>query len=122
MEEQAQLTVSWLATSNWMTSRCMKAACWAPNVDMLQGNVEKISVHGGIIAKKVKMTAENAAAVLNYGQRMYALARLTDEEGNDVADADGDLYISMAIRRVKTGYNWIPDTVEEDHREYLCRK
>ncbi len=82
------------------------------DVDMLQGNVEKISVHGGIIAKKVKMTAENAAAVLNYGQRMYALARLTDEEGNDIADADGDLYVDGYTPRVKPD-TLDPDTVEE---------
>ncbi|MFR9257246.1 MAG: DNA-directed RNA polymerase subunit beta, partial [Merdibacter sp.] len=82
------------------------------DVDMLQGNMEKISVHGGIIAKKVKMTAENAAAVLNYGQRMYALARLTDEEGNDIADADGDLYVDGYTPRVKPD-TLDPDTVEE---------
>ena len=82
------------------------------DVEMLQGNVEKIKVHGGIIAKKVKLSADNVAAVLNYGQRMYALARLTDENGADIEDADGDLYVDGYTPRVKPD-TLDPDTVEE---------
>ena len=43
---------------------------------------------------------------------MYALARLTDQNGNDVEDADGDLYVDGYTPRVKPD-SLDPDTVEE---------
>lgn len=55
--------------------------------------VEKIAVHGGIIAKKVALTRENVNAVLNYGQRLYAFARLTDANGNDIVSEEGDFFV-----------------------------
>ena len=38
------------------------------------------------------MTSENAGAVLNYGQRLYALGRITDENGADLLSEDGETY------------------------------
>ena len=46
---------------------------------------------------------------------MYALGRLTDEEGNDIVDADGDLYVDGYTPRVKPDA-LDPDTVEEISR------
>lgn len=71
------------------------------DVEALQGEVERIYVHGGIIAKKVQLTGTNVNAVLNYGQRLYALGRLTDANGSDLVDEDGDLYVEGYTPRVK---------------------
>ncbi|MEG0528109.1 MAG: DNA-directed RNA polymerase subunit beta, partial [Longicatena sp.] len=72
------------------------------DVAILMNNVERINVQGGIIAKKVELTKENVNAVLNYGQRLYAFARLTDDKGVDVCDEDGDAYVEGYTPRHKT--------------------
>ena len=54
------------------------------DVEAIVKGVEKVAVHGGIIAKKVALTSANVNAVLKYGQRMFAFARLTDANGEDV--------------------------------------
>ena len=64
----------------------------AQDVKKLCAEMEKVTVYGGVYAKDVLLTKENVKAVLNYGQRMYVLARLSDGKGNDIVDADGDLY------------------------------
>ena len=71
------------------------------DVEMLQGKVENITVHGGVIAKKVALTSENAGAVLNYGQRLYALGRITDENGADLLSEDGETYADGYLPRHK---------------------
>ena len=71
------------------------------DVEMLQGKVENITVHGGVIAKKVALTSENAGAVLNYGQRLYALGRITDEIGADLLSEDGETYADGYLPRHK---------------------
>lgn len=43
-----------------------------------------IKVFAGLIAKPVELTDENIDAVLNYGQRLMVLGRLTDEDGADL--------------------------------------
>lgn len=43
-----------------------------------------ISIQGGVVAQKVKLTKENINAVLNFGQRMYAICRLTDKNDKDI--------------------------------------
>ena len=82
------------------------------DVEAVCKEFDTIKVQGGIIAKKVALNAENVASVLNYGQRMYALGRLTDEEGNDIVDADGDLYVDGYTPRVK------PDALDPDTDVY----
>ena len=84
------------------------------DVEAIRKEFDKIQVQGGIIAKKVALSKENVASVLNYGQRMYALARLTDANGNDVEDADGDLYVDGYTPRVK------PDSLDPDTVEEIC--
>ena len=71
------------------------------DVKLLMNEVEKITVQGGVYAQKVALTPENASAVLNYGQRMFVLGRLTDNEGNDLANEDGDLYTEGYTPRQK---------------------
>ena len=56
-----------------------------------------ITVYGGIIAQGVKLTRENAAAVINYGGRLYCYGRLVDENNNDVFGADDELVVSRYL-------------------------
>lgn len=71
------------------------------DVKALMKEIDKISVHGGVYAEKVLLTKENVGAVLNYGQRMYVLGRITDASGNDLRNDNGDLYAEGFIPRTK---------------------
>lgn len=62
----------------------------AQDVKELQ-EVEEIAVYGGLIARPVVLTAENSESVFNYGQRLYALGRLTNAKGQDIVDAQMEL-------------------------------
>ncbi len=53
------------------------------------------------LRKKVALTSENAGAVLNYGQRLYALGRITDENGADLLSEDGETYADGYLPRHK---------------------
>ncbi|MBB5185263.1 DNA-directed RNA polymerase subunit beta [Faecalicoccus acidiformans] len=79
----------------------------AQDVDLLQ-NVEVVSVYAGLIAKPVVLTAENSEAVFNYGQRLFALGRLTNAKGLDVVDED----MEPVQERYMVGVE--PDRLEEE--------
>ena len=79
----------------------------AQDVDLLQ-NVEEVSVYAGLIAKPVVLTAENSEAVFNYGQRLFALGRLTNAKGLDVVDED----MEPVQERYMVGVE--PDRLEEE--------
>ena len=46
--------------------------------------VSTVRIYSGIIAKEVVLTSENYNAVMDYGQRMFVLARLTDKNSEDI--------------------------------------
>ncbi len=46
--------------------------------------VTTVKVYSGIIAKEVALTADNYSAVMDYGQRFFVLARLTDKNSKDI--------------------------------------
>ena len=71
------------------------------DVQLLMSKAEKITVEGGIIAKKIKLDKSNMDDVLNYGQRMYSLGRLTDEQGHDLMDEDGEKFAYGYTPRVR---------------------
>ncbi len=71
------------------------------DVKMLMQEMDQVCVHGGVIAKDVTLTKENFNAVMNYGQRMYVLARLTDQNGKDVCGKDGESYAEGYTPRKK---------------------
>lgn len=71
------------------------------DVKQLMQEMDQISVHGGVIAKDVLLTQENFRAVMNYGQRMYVLARLTDAQGEDIRNAEGECYAEGYTPRKK---------------------
>ena len=54
------------------------------DAEKIAKEVSKVRVYSGIIAKEVPLTSQNYNAVMDYGQRMFVLGRLTDEESNDV--------------------------------------
>ena len=66
---------------------------------------KKIKVYSGIISRPVELNSENIDAVLDYGQRFFILARLTDKSGDVLIDdkpamplyiPDHDSYILMS--------------------------
>lgn len=79
----------------------------AQDVKELQ-EVEGIAVYGGLIARPVVLTAENSESVFNYGQRLYALGRLTNAKGQDIVDAQ----MELVAPRYTVGVE--PDALEED--------
>lgn len=79
----------------------------AQDVKELQ-EVEEIAVYGGLIARPVVLTAENSESVFNYGQRLYALGRLTNAKGQDIVDAQMELVAPRYTAGVE------PDALEED--------
>ncbi|WP_288228776.1 DNA-directed RNA polymerase subunit beta [uncultured Faecalicoccus sp.] len=79
----------------------------AQDVKELQ-EVEEIAVYGGLIARSVVLTAENSESVFNYGQRLYALGRLTNAKGQDIVDAQ----MELVAPRYTVGVE--PDALEED--------
>ena len=73
------------------------------------GSVESVMIYAGLIAKPVELTPENVEAVLNYGQRLFALGRLTNEEGADIVDQD----MEMMVGRYMIGVT--PDRIDESN-------
>ena len=58
------------------------------DVKKIAKEISTIRVYSGIIAKEVPLTSENFSAVMDYGQRLFVLGRLTDKNGNDVTVDD----------------------------------
>ncbi|MEG0330301.1 MAG: DNA-directed RNA polymerase subunit beta [Longicatena sp.] len=72
------------------------------DVALIVSKLDKVALQGGIIAKKVELTKDNVNAVLNYGQRLYAFARLSDANGVDVMNEDDDFFTEGYTPRHKT--------------------
>lgn len=64
------------------------------DVDLLHTCVEEVKIYGGLIATPVVLTPENTKAILNYGQRLFTLGRLTNDKGQDLVDDAMDLIAS----------------------------
>ena len=84
----------------------------ASDVKALAKEFETVTVFAGIIAKPVKVTADNARAVMNYGTRMFEVGRITVKD-KDLEDDMGPLC---------DGY--YPDAevfpLTTDAKEYVC--
>jgi DNA-directed RNA polymerase subunit beta len=63
----------------------------ANDVALITKHGKNPKIYAGLVAKPVELTDENVDAVLEYGQRMLVLGRLTDENGNDLVDESFDL-------------------------------
>ncbi len=75
------------------------------DVKKISKEYKTISVYSGIISKPVELNRDNIDAVLDYGQRFFILARLTDKSGDVIVDdevamplyiPDHDSYILMS--------------------------
>ena len=75
------------------------------DVKRLAREVKKVKVYSGITSRPVLLTNENIDAVLDYGQRFFILARLTDKHGDVLIDdepampaylPDHDSYVLMS--------------------------
>ncbi|MBB5182010.1 DNA-directed RNA polymerase subunit beta [Catenisphaera adipataccumulans] len=73
------------------------------DVEVLKG-IEEVPIFAGLIAQPVELTAENSDAVLNYGQFMYSLGRLTNADGADLVNENLELYVD----RYEVGRDDIP--------------
>ena len=54
------------------------------DVEKIAKEIKTVRIYSGITAREVKLTAKNYNAVMDYGQRLFVLGRLTDENGEDV--------------------------------------
>ena len=58
------------------------------DVDLLANELTKVAIYSSIIAEDVKLTPSNVRSVLNYGQRLFVLGRLTLNDGSDLKVED----------------------------------
>ncbi len=66
------------------------------DVEALSKEVSSVKVYSGIIAQPVVMSSKNVRAVLNYGQRLYAVGRV-ERNGVDMINDDGELMVDRYI-------------------------
>ena len=68
----------------------------AEDIQNLAKEVKEVRVYVGITAQEVKLTKENARAVFDYGQRLFVMGRLVDENNNDIM-FDDELAIARYV-------------------------
>ncbi|MBQ4595396.1 MAG: DNA-directed RNA polymerase subunit beta, partial [Firmicutes bacterium] len=54
------------------------------DVKTIAKEIETVRIYSGIIAKEVALTSENYNAVMDLGQRLFVLGRLTDKNSSDI--------------------------------------
>ena len=62
------------------------------DVDAIAKTFSEIEIYGGLIARKVELDKTNVRAVLNYGQRLFVLGRITAKD-QDVLTQSGELLV-----------------------------
>ncbi len=80
------------------------------DVALIQRFDRSIPVYAGLIARPVLLTDKNIDSVLNYGQRLFALSRLTDAEGRDIMVGE-DLDRMPLVDRYQIGVK--PDRLDD---------
>ncbi len=73
------------------------------DIALLMNEVKEVQVFAGVIATAVTLDTQNFVSVMKYGQRLYSLGRLCDDAGNDIVDADGEVYTTDFICEDKNG-------------------
>ena len=61
----------------------------AADIKTIAKEISTVRIYSGIIAREVALNADNFSAVMNYGQRFFVLARLTDKNSEDI-QVDGE--------------------------------
>ena len=54
------------------------------NIKKIAKEITTVKVYSGIIARDVLLSPDNFSAVMDYGQRLFVLGRLTDKNGADI--------------------------------------
>lgn len=94
----------------------------AADLETLKGY--EITIYTGIAAKAVKVNASNIYPVLNYGQRLYTVARIQDASGNDLTH-EGELVVNRYVPNTnvpkikKTNEKHIIDALGKDLTVWL---
>ncbi|MFI3284188.1 MAG: DNA-directed RNA polymerase subunit beta [Erysipelotrichaceae bacterium] len=65
------------------------------DVKLIVAEAKALSVYSGVIATPVSLTKENVHSVLNYGQRLYTIGRITDANDTDV-ELDGEMIVEAS--------------------------
>lgn len=86
------------------------------DVDKLKEHVEKVKIYAGIVAKPVTLSEENFNAVMNYGQRLFAMGRITNADGQDVIDHE----MELIVPRYQVGVS--PDRIDDANQLALHQK
>ena len=76
------------------------------DVELLKNTCEEVKIYAGLFAQPVVLTKENENAIFDYGQRLYALGRLTNADGEDIVDSD----MEMVVDRYMVGVT--PSTID----------
>jgi len=58
------------------------------DVKTIAKEVSTVRIYSGIIAREVLLTSENYNSVMDYGQRLFVLGRLTDKNSQDITVED----------------------------------
>ncbi len=75
------------------------------DVALIAKEVDVVAVYASIIAQEVKLTKKNARSVLNYGQRLFCIARFTSNNTDLIVDGElvKERYIpDMIVKRIST--------------------
>ncbi|MEY8543987.1 DNA-directed RNA polymerase subunit beta [Dubosiella newyorkensis] len=86
------------------------------DIDKLKEHVEKVKIYAGIVAKPVTLNEENFNAVMNYGQRLFAMGRITNADGQDVIDHE----MELIVPRYQVGVS--PDRIDDANQLALHQK
>jgi DNA-directed RNA polymerase subunit beta len=69
------------------------------DIDAISREFKEVTVYSGIIANEVRVNNDNVVAVLNFGNRMFSIGRVT-AGGEDMYDEEGELLCPRYIADV----------------------
>lgn len=69
----------------------------ATDVKNIKKEFKTISIYTIIASRKVVLTKDNVASVLNYGQRLFSIGRIVDSKNNDVQFKDENMINSYMV-------------------------
>lgn len=71
------------------------------NLGDVVSNNEEVSLYAGIVAKKVAVDASNIDGILNYGQRMFEIAKIENANGTKLLSSNGEPFTVEYEPKVK---------------------
>lgn len=67
----------------------------------LMSTCEEVSIYAGVIAQEVIVNADNVDSILNYGQRMFEIAKVSSKDGRDLVSSNGERFAYEYEPKVK---------------------